>query len=69
MKAKTNKAIAKRFVVKRSKRNKTVKLLKRVGGQDHFNARESGNTTLIKRRDTDMTTTLKKNLLKSLPYC
>lgn len=59
---KTNKAIAKRFKV-----TKTGKVLKRCAGQDHFNTRESGNTTRNKRRDVKVThkvtKTIKKNIL------
>jgi len=29
-------------------------VLKRAAGQDHYNARESGNTTRSKRRDVQM---------------
>jgi len=43
---KTHKTISKRIKV-----TKTGKLLKRKGGQDHFNARESGKVTRAKRRD------------------
>jgi ribosomal protein L35 len=43
---KTHNAIAKRFKI-----TKRGKVLKRAAGQDHFNARESGNTTRKKRRD------------------
>ena len=43
---KTHNAMSKRFKV-----TKKGKVLKRAAGQDHFNARESGNTTRGKRRD------------------
>ncbi len=43
---KTRKTISKRIKV-----TKTGKLLKRKGGQDHFNSRESGKVTRAKRRD------------------
>jgi len=43
---KTRKTISKRIKV-----TKSGKLLKRKGGQDHFNARESGKVTRAKRRD------------------
>ena len=43
---KTRKTISKRIKV-----TKTGKLLKRKGGQDHFNSRESGEVTRAKRRD------------------
>lgn len=43
---KTRKTISKRIRV-----TKNSKLLKRKGGQDHFNSRESGKVTRNKRRD------------------
>lgn len=46
---KTRKKIAKRF-----KKTGTGKILKRKAGQDHFNSRESGNTTKKKRRDVSV---------------
>ena len=45
-KAKTHKATAKRFKVKKS-----GKIIKRTDGQDHFNSRESGKTKRNKRSD------------------
>ncbi len=60
---KTHNAIAKRFKV-----TKTGKVLKRVAGQDHFNARESGKVTRNKRRDRAMsesyTKTIKKRVIQ-----
>jgi ribosomal protein L35 len=38
-------------MAKRFKVTEKGKVLKRAAGQDHFNARESGNTTRGKRRD------------------
>lgn len=49
MKIKTTKAIAKRII-----KTKSGKLLKRKGGQGHFNSRESGTVTRNKRRDLDV---------------
>lgn len=46
MKQKTSKTLRKRVVI-----TKTGKLLKRKGGQGHFNSRESGTVTRNKRRD------------------
>jgi len=46
MKIKTTKAVAKRIV-----KTKNGKLLKRKGGQGHFNSRDSGTVTRNKRRD------------------
>lgn len=45
-KQKTNKRIAKTFWITGG-----GKLMRRKAGQDHFNARESGKTTMNKRRD------------------
>jgi len=57
MKTKTRKTIAKRFKI-----TKTGKLLKRYGGQDHFNAREPGKVTRKKRRDKTVSNAFTKNL-------
>ncbi len=46
---KTHKATAKRVW-----RTKTNKFMHRKSGQDHFNARESGNTGTNKRMDVTM---------------
>lgn len=62
-KIKTHKAISKRFKVTKNK-----KVLKRKSGQDHFNSRESGNTTRKKRRDIAMSETLNKNIRTLMPY-
>jgi large subunit ribosomal protein L35 len=48
-KTKTHKGAAKRF-----KKTGSGKIVHRKTGQDHFNARESGNTGTAKRRDTVM---------------
>ena len=63
MKLKTNKSIAKRFRV-----TKTGKLLKRREGQDHFNARNTGNQTRRKRRDGKVSEVHRKVLQIALPY-
>ncbi|MDD2353856.1 MAG: 50S ribosomal protein L35 [Patescibacteria group bacterium] len=62
-KIKTHKATAKRFT-------KTAgdKLTKRKAGQDHFNSRESGNTTRKKRRDILASKTLEKTIKAITPY-
>ena len=65
MKAKTHKATAKRFIVKKSK--KGIKIIKRSEGQDHFNARERGNKKRNKRSDKTMTNTLQQTLLRAMP--
>lgn len=67
-KLKTNKTFAKRLQIKRSKRNGTTTVLKRTDGQDHFNARESGKTKRNKRRDNTMSDTIKKTILRAMPY-
>lgn len=63
MKLKTPKAIVKRF-----KLTKRGKVLIRKGGQDHFNARESGNVTRGKRRDVALSEHHAPNVKKLLPY-
>lgn len=54
---KTYKVIAKRVKVTR-----TGKVLKRKGGQDHFNSRESGTVTRNKRRDQQLLGKHAKNI-------
>ena len=61
-KIKTHQATAKRFRVKKS-----GKILKRADGQDHFNARESGNVTRNKRSDVS-TQMFKKTITRAIPY-
>lgn len=56
-KIKTHKATAKRF-----KLTKTEKLKQRKAGQDHFNARESGNTKRTKRRDINTSPSFTKTI-------
>lgn len=56
-KIKTHQATAKRF-----KKTANNKLKKVKAGQDHFNARESGNTTRKKRLDILATKTLEKTI-------
>jgi len=56
-KIKTHKATSKRFTI-----TKNNKLKHRKAGQDHFNARESGNTKRNKRRDVDAFDGLKKTI-------
>ena len=65
-KMKTHQATAKRFRVKRSK--KGTKILKRTGGQDHFNARESGNTRRNKRADNAIAGVTHRTILAGMPY-
>lgn len=54
---KTHKATAKRVKVTGS-----GKLLKRHGGQDHFNSRDSGKITRKKRRDQSVAMVYDKNI-------
>ncbi len=62
-KIKTKKAVAKRF--RRTKKNK---LLKRTGGQDHFNSREPGKVKRNKRRDSEISKADAKQIKKMIPY-
>lgn len=62
-KQKTHKATAKRFT-----KTKTNKLVRRKAGQDHFNARESGNTKRNKRRDIIAHKTNDKTIKQLMPY-
>ncbi len=57
-KQKTHKATAKRFTI-----TKTKKVLKRHGGQDHFNARDTGNKTRQKRKDSELSKAFRKTVL------
>ncbi|HLC64230.1 MAG TPA: 50S ribosomal protein L35 [Patescibacteria group bacterium] len=62
-KLKTNKAIKKRIKV-----TKSGKLTIRTGGQDHFNAKESGKVTRAKRRDKTLSKNNRRNVKRLLPY-
>jgi large subunit ribosomal protein L35 len=62
-KLKTHKATAKRFKITKNK-----KVKKKTGGQDHFNARESGKTTRNKRKQTDMAKSHTKTIKRLIPY-
>ncbi len=64
-KIKTHGATAKRYVVKRSKSG--TKIMKRADGQDHFNARQTGNTRRNKRRDNSIKNAMKKNITNAVP--
>lgn len=61
-KKKTHQATAKRFRI-----SATGKFMKRTAGQDHFNARESGRTTMAKRRDATIADVNVKALRKLIP--
>jgi len=62
-KIKTHKATVKRF-----KKTKNDKLLRRKAGQDHFNARETGNTKRNKRRDFTSSEANAKTIKILMPY-
>ena len=62
-KIKTHKATSKRVAI-----TKGNKIKRRKAGQDHFNARESGNTKRRKRRDTSIAKSDIKNIKKLIPY-
>jgi len=62
-KIKTHKATIKRF-----RKTGSGKLMARKAGQDHFNARESGNTTRKKRLDIQTTGALVKTIKQLTPY-
>jgi large subunit ribosomal protein L35 len=61
-KLKTHKASAKRF-----KKTRTGKFMKKVAGQDHFNSRESGKVTRLKRTPKNMSSTVHRSLIDLLP--
>jgi len=63
MKQKTHKALSKRVKI-----TKTGKILKRKGGQDHFNSRESGKVVKNKRRDDQLSSTHRKAVKSLLPH-
>ncbi len=62
-KQKTVKAVAKRFKI-----TKNDKVMKKKAGAGHFNARESGKVTRTKRRATQMSTTMTKNIKSFIPH-
>lgn len=57
MKQKTRKTVSKRFRV-----TPKGKLMRRKGGQDHFNSREPGKVTRNKRRDEEMSKSFEKTI-------
>ncbi|MFA6391624.1 MAG: hypothetical protein WCW66_02605 [Patescibacteria group bacterium] len=69
-KIKTHKATSKRIrVTKPSKRGKkSIKMIQRTSGQDHFNSRDSGEETIRKRRDKVIHKTNVKSIEKLMPY-
>lgn len=54
---KTHKAVSKRIKI-----TKSGKLLKRHGGQDHFNSRDAGKISRKKRRDQSVAKVYVKSL-------
>ncbi len=62
-KLKNHKSIAKRFKI-----TKKGKIIKKKAGQDHFNARESGNITKAKRRSVNVSKSISKQLKSLMPY-
>ncbi|KKW34760.1 MAG: 50S ribosomal protein L35 [Candidatus Giovannonibacteria bacterium GW2011_GWA2_53_7] len=62
-KLKTHKATSKRFRL-----TKRGKFLHRAAGQDHFNSRESGTTTMGKRRDRRASKADVKAIRRQIPY-
>jgi ribosomal protein L35 len=62
-KIKTHQATAKRY-----RQTPTNKLMRRKSGQDHFNSRESGNTTRQKRLDISADSTIAKTIKTLTPY-
>lgn len=63
-KAKTHKATAKRFLMKKSK--KGTQIIKRTNGQDHFNSRESGKTRRNKKSDVTISLAFHDTIKKAL---
>lgn len=63
MKLKTRKSVAKRIKVTSRK-----KIIIRTGGQDHFNARESGKVVINKRRDHTVSPSITRQICRNLPY-
>lgn len=68
-KLKTTKAMKKRIDlrVRHKKGVKSVKMIRRKEGQNHFNAKERGNTVRLKRTDVLISPTYKKTVLRALP--
>ena len=57
----------KKFISKRFKVTKNGKVLKRTDGQDHFNARQTGNKKRNKRSDNSLAEgRLKKTIIRSV---
>jgi len=69
-KMKTIGAYAKRFKVKKTKKNgvTTTKVYKRTDGQDHFNSHESGKTKRNKRSDRTVPDGFTRTITRAIPY-
>ncbi len=69
-KLKTRKAMKKRIDLRVTKKKgvKKVLMLKRKEGQNHFNAKESGNTRRNKRNDVNIHSMYKKVVLRAMPH-
>ncbi|OGL67135.1 hypothetical protein A2856_03650 [Candidatus Uhrbacteria bacterium RIFCSPHIGHO2_01_FULL_63_20] len=63
MKLKTHKSLSKRIW-----RTKTGKVMKRYGGQGHFNSRDPGKITRKKRRDNELSGATDKAVEALMPY-
>lgn len=71
MKLKTRKSVAKRLKISGTKSNrwgKGSKLIRKSAGQNHFNARDTGSTTIKKRRTHGIASTDRRNALRQIPY-
>jgi len=65
MKLKTHKATAKKIKVTGGKKRK---IMTKHAGQDHFNARETGNTTRKKRTNRPIAKVDLRNVSRLVPY-
>ncbi len=63
MKQKTSKTVAKRIRL-----TKNGKMIKRKGGQGHFNSREGGKVTRNKRRDISVSGSYTRNIKEMMPH-
>jgi len=68
MSQKTHKSTAKKIKLTNPKDKKERKMLITHGGQDHFNARETGNQGRHKRRLKRVPKSIRKTLRKLMPY-
>ena len=67
MKQRTYKAAAKRIRVSKTKNKRKSKLVHVAAGRDHYNARETGNTTRGKRRNTNLSGSFRKSVKTMIP--